>query len=121
MPSLAQATSDYRVVNEARQAIVDEIKNLDGPARLAVRTYPEDCATIYQGPTVIEIVGVATPGAEVTINGKPISVSEDGIFAKDLFLSSGKQTLEFVAKIDGQIAKTTRTFYVREALPEMKE
>lgn len=121
VPSLAQATSDYRVVNEARQAIVDEIKNLDGPARLAVRTYPEDCATIYQGPTVIEIVGVATPGAEVTINGKPISVSEDGIFAKDQFLSSGKQTLEFVAKIDGQIAKTTRTFYVREALPEMKE
>ena len=108
-------------MNEARQAIVDEIKNLDGPARLAVRTYPEDRATLYQGPTVIEIVGVASPGAEVTINGKPISVSEDGFFAKDQFLKTGKQTLEFVAKIDGQIAKTTRTFYVKETLSEMSE
>ena len=113
LPSVTTSTLDINVVNQARMDAVNEIKNLTGPVKLFVQTYPADGATVFVGPTLFEIYGVTTPGATVTINGDPVEVDKEGFFKSNPDLPVGENTLEFVATLDGKTAKTTRRFTVK--------
>lgn len=113
VPSLTNTTLDYNVVNQARLDVVNEIKNVDGPVKLFVQTYPEDGATVFIGPTLFEIYGITTPGAKVTINGKPVEVDSDGFFKQNPAFSEGEKELEIVAELDGKTARTTRRFMIK--------
>ncbi len=113
LPSVTTSTLDVNVVNKARMDAVNEIKNLTGPVKLFVQTYPADGATVFVGPTLFEIYGVTTPGATVTINGDPVEVDKEGFFKSNPDLPVGENTLEFVATLDGKTAKTTRRFTVK--------
>lgn len=114
-PTLASSTLDYNVLNQARLEAVNEIKNATGASvRLVVQTYPGDDSVSYIGPTLFEIYGITTPGAEVTINGKPVAVDSEGFFKLNRDLRpAGDYVLEFVATLNGQTAKTTRVFHVK--------
>ena len=92
---------------------VNEIKNMTGDVKLLVQTYPEDNATVFIGPTLFEIYGITTPGAEVSINGTPVEVDEDGFFQSNPAYPEGDNTLVIEATLDGKTVQTTRTFIVK--------
>lgn len=110
--SIADTELDGSKIAAARDIIAREIAAFDAEPRLVVQTYPKDGAVIYGAPTAIEVYGLTTPGASVTINGANVKVADDGTF---VFQGEGGKphTLEIIATKDGLQAKTTRSFDVR--------
>ncbi len=112
VPDLKRATIDFNVINATRRELANEIAATTGPVKLVVQTFPEDGSTTALGPALHELYGSVAPGALVTINGESQSVSEDGFFKKQLNFGAGTHVVEIVASLNGQTAKTTRTFVV---------
>jgi cytoskeletal protein RodZ len=81
-----------------------------GAPFLAVDAPASDTSTKEE---LIEIRGRASKGAEVTLNGKHLSLSEDGQFRSVVPLAHGVNTLEFIAVNPfGREARITRTVVV---------
>lgn len=84
-----------------------------GPPFLAVDRPGSDLTT---EETTIEIVGRASRGAEVTLNGERLSTTEEGGFTATISLSYGANTLEFVAVNPwGRQSVVARTVIVRSS------
>ncbi|MDO5308578.1 MAG: DUF4091 domain-containing protein [Planctomycetia bacterium] len=113
VPDLKHATTDYQVINQTRQTLVNEIIAATGPVKLVVQTFPEDNSVTALGPALHELYGYATPGATVLINDEKQNVSEDGFFKKQLNFDAGTHVVDVVAQLDGNVVKTTRTFVVK--------
>jgi cytoskeletal protein RodZ len=81
-------------------------------APLLIVDQPSSDLTVEE--TTIEVVGHASRGAEVTLNGERLTVAEDGNFVETVSLSYGANTLEFVATNPwGRKSVVTRTVVVK--------
>lgn len=82
-----------------------------GPPFLAVDQPGSDLTT---EETAIEVVGRASRGVEVSLNGEHLSLTEEGRFTTIVSLSYGTNTLEFVAVNPwGRKSVVTRTVVVK--------
>ncbi|MCF0234654.1 MAG: DUF4091 domain-containing protein [Thermoguttaceae bacterium] len=108
----ADVTLDAKVFEETRLELAREIERAAGPGpRLIVRTFPEDGGILTNGPTVVEIYGMTTPGAEVDVNGKAAAVADDGTFEAPVELwNTAPEELVITATLNGATAQTTRRF-----------
>ncbi|MBP5621111.1 MAG: DUF4091 domain-containing protein, partial [Thermoguttaceae bacterium] len=70
VPDLTHTTMDGELIERTRLEVAKEIEAATGDLRLIVQTFPEDGRTIYSGPNLVELYGVTTPGASITINGE---------------------------------------------------
>jgi hypothetical protein len=94
---------------ETRRAIAREIEALGRPDSVYVQTEPPEGTTIPFGVRVINVRGVAEPGATVKVNGIEIhDVGADGTFVAARYINDPTVTIE-VSK-DGKTTTVTRTF-----------
>ncbi len=78
------------------------------PPRLTIIS-PQDGTTVYQNRIVV--TGKTEPGAAVLLNGKSVSVSDDGTFTGTVALNEGNNTIVIVSNKDG--AKTTAKINIK--------
>ncbi len=110
-------TRDPQVLFDTRAAIADEIEGLDASPLLYVQTSPPDGSVTPVGPTHINLRGVTTPGAEVTINGTrviPENMTSTGCFVGFVFITKDSPEIVVTAKSNGITRTATRTFKVVE-------
>jgi hypothetical protein len=97
------------VLLATRRAIAGEIEALGQFPLLYVQTEPCEGTTIPAGPRLINVRGVADPGATVTVNGAAVpELPADGAFAAACFLTGPTVTVETTK--DGKTRTVTRTF-----------
>jgi hypothetical protein len=95
--------------NSATKKIVINFNTVSqNPPALEI-TSPQDETTVYMADLVVS--GKTDPGAAVFINGKSVSVSDDGTFTYNLTLKEGDNAVVVVAKKNG--ASTTKTIHVK--------
>lgn len=113
VPDLVHTTMDAELIQKTRMEVAREIEAASGDLRLVVQTFPEDGKTIYSGPNLVELYGVTTPGATVTINGDAVEVADDGFF-KRLFYADPKGPMNVVvqATLGEKTVQTTRSFSI---------
>jgi len=110
-------TRDPKVLLDTRAAIADEIEGLDARPLLVVQTLPPEGTVTPAGPIHINIRGLTTPGATVTVNGRvviPQNLSAGGAFRDMVFITKEAPEIVFTAELDGITRTTTRTFEVVE-------
>ncbi len=114
VPDLVHTELDGCKIEQVRQELADEIVAATGDLRLVVQTFPEDGKEIFSGPNLLEVYGVATPGAEVSINGEKVEVDGDGYF-KRLFYPQelGAMSVVITATLDGKTVKTSRNYTIK--------
>ncbi|NIR02386.1 MAG: DUF4091 domain-containing protein, partial [Gemmatimonadales bacterium] len=97
-------TRDPEVLFDTRAAVADEIEGLDAAPLLYVQTSPAEGSTAPAGPILINLRGVTTPGANVTINGQLViaqNVSTTGCFIGAVFITSDAPEVVVTAELDG--------------------
>jgi len=63
------------------------------------------------GPRAVNLRGLASPGAKVTINGKPLNnVRPSGYFCQAVFLGDNQPQVVAAVEQNGQKRSTVRTF-----------
>jgi hypothetical protein len=114
VPDLVNTTTDGMLIQQTRLELAREIEAATGDLKLVVQTFPEVGRVIYTGPSLVELYGVTTPGATITINGEKTSVTDDGYF-KRLFHASAAGTIDISvqATLGEKSVQTTRTFTVK--------
>jgi len=97
------------VLLATRREIGREIEAIGRFPLLYVQTEPCEGTAIPAGPRLINVRGVAEPGASVKINGATVrEVAADGTFGVPCFLSRADVTVETIK--EGKTRKVTRTF-----------
>ncbi len=109
--SISDIEQDPASFENARLALAREIESFTNGPRLVIQSFPENNTVSIRGPIVVELYGLTTPGAKVSVNGRSISAAEDGTFGYSTFLNE-TATLEFTAELDGKKTTTSRTFRV---------
>lgn len=111
--SFYDRTRDPEALLRTREAIADEIESLDARPLLYVQTSPPEGTVTPAGPTMINVRGVVTPGAAVSINGQPVvpgNISPKGYFIGEVFIEAGKAEVVVEATLDGSVRQCKRTF-----------
>ncbi len=115
--SCYEHTRDPQVLYATRAAIADEIEALAAVPLLVVQTSPPEGTITPAGPTMINVRGVTTPGAKVTINDRPVIAQNHGpggSFFDAQFISADKPGITVTAELNGHTRTTRRTFRVVE-------
>ena len=105
VPDIANCETDPAAIVAVRQAVADEIIALDTPPLLVVQTEPPEGATLVNGPINVEVRGAASPGAAVSVNGRPVEVGRDGTFAVSTRPAGDAYTITVEAK-EGERQRT---------------
>jgi hypothetical protein len=102
-------TRKGEVLLDARRAIAHEIEAMGQHPFVYVQPEPPEETTIPFGVRVINVRGVAEPGATVKVNGVQINdVTPDGVFVAARYIGSPTVTIE--ATKDGRTTTLMRTF-----------
>ena len=96
---------------QTRQAIAEEIEALQTEPLLVLQTLPPEGTTVPAGPRVINVRGLAPPGAKLTMNGKEVvNIRPSGYFLHDQRLPDGQPTITVTVEHQGKKRTATRTF-----------
>ncbi len=110
-------TRDPDVLLDTRRAIADEIEALSASPLLYVQTSPPEGTATPAGPIMINVHGIASSGAKVTINGRPVipdNITQSGCFVDAVFIDAAKPEVVVTAETDGVARTVTRSFKVVE-------
>jgi hypothetical protein len=111
-------TRSPAVLLDARRAAAEEIEAIDRGPLLAVQTSPLDGEPVPGWPRVANLWGVAEPGTEVKVGGRPVaSITEKGVFFEALFLGDGQVEVAVEAKKGERAARAVRRFPLEGPLP----
>jgi hypothetical protein len=103
-------TRDPNVLLETRRLIAEEIETLQTAPLLVVQTSPPEGTPIPAGPRMVNVRGLASPGAEVRLNGEPIqNLRPSGYFSHYCFLTDDP-VITVAANHQGTRRVATRTF-----------
>ncbi|MHB1001149.1 MAG: DUF4091 domain-containing protein [Armatimonadota bacterium] len=108
-------TRNPEVLLATRGAIAEEIETLDSKPLLYVQTLPIDGSLIPEGPVNINIRGITSPNAKVTINDQPVipgNISSKGVFIGNIYISKAKPDILISVELDGIKRTVTRSFKV---------
>lgn len=109
-------TRDPKMLLDTRATIADEIEALDATPLLYVQTTPPDGTFAPAGPTMINVRGVATPGAKITLNGVPIipaNITARGYFIGEVFINAKAPEIVVKAELNG-VTRECRRFFKME-------
>ena len=115
--SFYEHTRDPQVLLSARRAVADEIESLSAEPRLLVQTSPPEGSVTPAGPITINIRGITSPGAKVTINGKALpsqNISPHGGFIDVRLITAREPELTVTAELGGRTNSVRRVFRVVE-------
>jgi hypothetical protein len=101
-------TYDPAVLNKAKMQLINELIGFDKSPRMYVQTIPKVNSTLTTNSSV-EVYGWAEPGTRITINGKELPVSNQGLFLELFQLSSDRKLIKVQA---------TNSFGTKEAVRE---
>jgi len=110
-------TRDPKVLLDTRAAIADEIEVFDATPLLYVQTSPPEGTFTPEGPTMINVRGVATPGSKISLNGVPIipaNISAKGCFIGEVFLNAKTPEIVIKAELNGVTRECRRVFKAQE-------
>jgi hypothetical protein len=111
--SFYERTRDPAVLLATRAAIADEIEALERSPLLYVQTAPPEGTFVPPGPIMINVRGVATPGAKITINGTaviPENITTNGYFLDKVFSGGNKVEVIVEAEWNGRKLVQKRSF-----------
>ncbi len=97
--------------------MAEEIEALETEPLLLVQTSPPEGSLTPAGPITINIRGLTSPGAKVTINGKALlqqNISPKGRFIDVRLITSQEPELLITAELDGKTRLVKRAFRVVE-------
>ena len=107
-------TRDPGVLLETRRAVAEEIESLAAAPRLIVQTSPPEGTPIPAGPRMVNVRGLAPPGATVLLNGTAVAnVRPSGYFAHYCFLGENP-VMTVTVEHAGRRRSVTRTFKLVE-------
>jgi len=110
-------TRDPNVLLDTRLAIADEIEALGRSPMLYVQTSPPEGTITPVGPIMINVRGVATPGATITINDQPViadNITKSGCFIGAVFIDAARPEIVVTAESNGVKLTARRRFVVVE-------
>ena len=110
MPSLAEPETDPNRIAAVRRQMADEIVALDSSPLLLVETEPAAGNALVNGPVFVEIRGLATPGATVKVNGKPVALTPEGRFSCGAHPDLEGYSVGVEVEANGQKKTTLRSF-----------
>lgn len=113
--SFCDYTRDPKVLLDTRLAIADEIEALARSPMLYVQTSPPEGAVTPDGPIMINVRGVATPGAKITINDQVViddNISQSGCFIGAVFIDAARPEVVVTAEFNGVKLTARRRFVV---------
>lgn len=108
-------TRDPKVLLQTRSAIADEIEGLDAVPLLYVQTSPPEGSITPAGPIMINVRGVTSPGAKVSINGQQVTeanIDGKGCFIGAVFITADKPEITVTAEFNGVTRSCKRSFKV---------
>jgi hypothetical protein len=115
--SFYEHTRDPKVLLDTRRAVADEIEALETEPLLLVQTSPPEGTLTPAGPITVNIRGLTTPGAKVTVNGKALpaqNISSKGCFIDARVITAKEPELVITAELNGQTRLAKRAFRVAE-------
>jgi hypothetical protein len=115
--SFYEHTRDPKVLLGTRRVVADEIEALEAEPLLLVQTSPPEGTVTPAGPITVNIRGITTPGAKVTVNGKALpaqNVSAKGCFIDARMITAKEPELVITAELNGKTRLMKRTFRVVE-------
>ncbi len=113
VPNISNIARDPATILEARAAVRDEIRAIDSTLPALVETEPAEGSVLVDGPIAIELYGVTAPGANVTVNGKAVTVSPDGNFVANCRPQGNAHTVNVVIEHNGQERQITRSLQIQ--------
>jgi hypothetical protein len=113
VPQIVSFERDPRRIMEVRADIAAEIMSLDQPPLLLVQTEPPAGTILWDGPVVVEVLGITEPGAQVTVNGQKVAVAEDGQFQARVVPSRARPDVVVEVQKDERRKSTRRWFTIR--------
>jgi len=109
-------TRDPKVLMNTRATIADEIDALDTMPLLYVQTSPPETTVTPEGPILINVRGIVTPGAKITINSTPVipaNITKTGCFIGCVFLTEKENEVVVTAELNGVTRTCKRVFVVK--------
>lgn len=110
--SLARHSTVPAVLYDARRDVINELLEFDSTPRLYLQTSPAEHGPLMNR-SVVEILGWAEPGSEVTVNRQDLPVARDGLLM-GRFLISASGRMEITVRKAGRERKVQRIFPVSE-------
>jgi hypothetical protein len=105
-------TNSPEVLYETKAQVLRELMDLDRSPRLLVQTNPPEGSTVISGPGLIEVYGLAEPGVEVRLNGKPVELDSSGHFEQAALLSPDQNVVVVAARNAKGERTVRRAFHV---------
>ncbi len=103
-------TRDGAVLLAARRAVAAEIEAVARGPLFVVQTSPPDGGVVPLWPRVANLWGVAEPGSEVKVDGRPVAnVTKDGVFFEALFLGNDQTQVTVEARHGTRVARAVRS------------
>jgi hypothetical protein len=84
--SMSECSRDPNVLYAAKKQVIDELLDLDRTPGVIVQTNPLE-HTAVGNDCAIDLHGWAEPGTRITVGGRELAVSEDGLFMENVRLS----------------------------------
>jgi hypothetical protein len=111
--TLTEFSREPSVLYSAKREVLNEIFEVQKSPRLYVQTNPPANSRIVFGQILLEINGWAEAGTEITVNGKPVKLTTDGLFRNVISLAPDRKTLTVTAKKGTDTRTIVREFDVK--------
>ena len=79
-------TKNPDTLYDVKKQIIDELLDLDAAPKIIVQTNPMEHSTVAND-CAIDVFGWTQPGTKVTVNGRTLPLSDDGLFMENVSLS----------------------------------
>lgn len=113
VPSIVTFERDPAKIMAVREEVAQAILALDQSPLLLVQTEPAAGSVLWDGPIVVEVFGLTEPGAEILVNGRRMTIGEDGSFAFRAYRSRPSGQIVIEARKDGQSKSVTKQFVIK--------
>lgn len=101
---------DPLVLCNAKKELIKELMDFDSSPRIYVQTNPYEHGTVMNR-SVVELIGWAEQGTEITVNGTRLPLTNEGIFMERYIVYAGNK-LEIHAKNGNKEKVLTRNFNI---------
>jgi len=84
--TMSDFSRDPQVLYAAKKQVIDELLDLERPPKIIIQTNPIEHSAVAND-CAIDLHGWAEPGTKIRVNGRELTVSQDGLFMENVSLS----------------------------------